>query len=48
MKLFPGMRHPDDVAALPSDFAAWALQFARIESEVEQELADREARKHRP
>lgn len=40
MRVFPGIDHPAGVNRLPASFAAWALQFDRIEREVE---AEREA-----
>jgi hypothetical protein len=37
MKMFPGLRHPDDVDALPAEFVGWAFEFERVENEAKAE-----------
>lgn len=37
MRIFPGMAHPDDVRRLPGSFATYAIQFDRVERQIEAE-----------
>lgn len=38
MKMFPGLRHPDDAENLPAEFVAWAFEFERVENEAKAEV----------
>jgi len=37
MRIFPGLDHPDAVRRLPGTFVAYAIQFDRIERQIEVE-----------
>lgn len=44
MKMFPGLRHPDDAEALPAGFVAWAFEFERVENEARAEVQKQASR----